>query len=97
MIISPGLKAEMLEPPSDVSRGTSRVSIPRELYDRGCVRTVEEATAAALRIGLPVMIKASEGGGGKGIRKVENEASLPALFRQASGSQSAARDTGSSL
>jgi 3-methylcrotonyl-CoA carboxylase alpha subunit len=32
--------------------------------------------AEALRIGLPVMVKASAGGGGKGIRKVEDEAEL---------------------
>ncbi|PTM39176.1 biotin carboxylase N-terminal domain-containing protein [Bosea sp. 124] len=32
--------------------------------------------AEGLRIGLPVMVKASAGGGGKGIRKVESEAEL---------------------
>ena len=32
--------------------------------------------AEALRVGLPVMVKASAGGGGKGIRKVEREAEL---------------------
>jgi acetyl/propionyl-CoA carboxylase alpha subunit len=32
--------------------------------------------AEALRIGLPVMVKASAGGGGKGIRKVESKADL---------------------
>lgn len=39
---------------------------------------------AAQKIGFPVMIKASEGGGGKGIRKVENMDDFPNLFRQAS-------------
>jgi biotin carboxylase len=68
----------------EAADGSPRVSIPRDLYERGCVHSVEEAMAAAQRIGLPVMIKASEGGGGKGIRKVESEDSLPALYRQVS-------------
>jgi len=37
---------------------------------------------AATKIGYPVMIKASEGGGGKGIRKVTNAEDFPAAFRQ---------------
>jgi len=37
---------------------------------------------AALEIGYPVMVKASEGGGGKGIRKVMNPDDLPAALRQ---------------
>jgi 3-methylcrotonyl-CoA carboxylase alpha subunit len=36
----------------------------------------EVLRAEALRVGLPVMVKASAGGGGKGIRKVTDEAEL---------------------
>ena len=38
----------------------------------GAVTNVEEALDAAERIGFPVMIKASAGGGGKGMRIVES-------------------------
>ena len=44
--------------------------IPQEVYDQANVLTAEDALQCAERIGYPVMIKASEGGGGKGIRKV---------------------------
>ena len=36
----------------------------------------------AEQIGYPVMIKASEGGGGKGIRKARNSEEFPSLFYQ---------------
>ena len=39
----------------------------------GEVHTAEEALAVAEKIGYPVMLKASAGGGGKGIRKVERQ------------------------
>lgn len=38
----------------------------------------------AEEIGYPVVIKASEGGGGKGIRKVESSEDFPGFFRQVS-------------
>jgi biotin carboxylase len=60
----------------------NKIKISTELYKKGCVRTPEEGLAAAHRIGFPVMIKASEGGGGKGIRKAEGPEEFPSLFRQ---------------
>ena len=56
--------------------------VPNEIYKQGCVETVDDCLAAANKIGFPVMVKASEGGGGKGIRKVNNAEELPNLFRQ---------------
>ena len=46
---------------------------------------VDEALAAAAKIGYPVLLKASAGGGGKGMRVVASAAELPSLFAQARG------------
>ncbi|XP_026541261.1 acetyl-CoA carboxylase 2 isoform X1 [Notechis scutatus] len=58
------------------------LTVPLETYQQGCVRDMEEGLEASKRIGYPVMIKASEGGGGKGIRIVEGAEEFPARFRQ---------------
>ncbi|ODM91016.1 Acetyl-CoA carboxylase [Orchesella cincta] len=57
-----------------------RIKIASDLYKKGCVETAEEGLVAAQKIGFPVMIKASEGGG-KGIRKAETMDDFN-LFRQ---------------
>ncbi|BFZ10005.1 hypothetical protein BsWGS_13044 [Bradybaena similaris] len=56
--------------------------VPSELYRKGCTSDAEEGLEAAKKIGFPVMIKASEGGGGKGIRKAEHSEEFNNLFRQ---------------
>ncbi|XP_062407728.1 acetyl-CoA carboxylase-like [Sardina pilchardus] len=58
------------------------ITVPSDLYEQACVRDVEEGLEAAEQVGYPVMIKASEGGGGKGIRKVNGAEEFPNLFRQ---------------
>jgi len=67
--------------PEDMKKGKS-ITVPMDQYKKGCVEDLEEATASAAKIGYPVMIKASEGGGGKGIRKVNCPEEFPNLFRQ---------------
>ncbi|NXI19638.1 ACACB carboxylase, partial [Irena cyanogastra] len=57
------------------------ISIPLETYAQGCVKDVEQGLEVAMRIGYPLMIKAAEGGGGKGIRKVEAAEEFSACFR----------------
>ncbi|KAI4160750.1 MAG: hypothetical protein LQ342_005463 [Letrouitia transgressa] len=59
------------------------VTVNPEVYDKGCTHTVEEGLAKAQAIGFPVMVKASEGGGGKGIRKVESEDKFTELYNAA--------------
>ncbi|KAL2091869.1 hypothetical protein ACEWY4_011667 [Coilia grayii] len=74
-----GLKVEWAE---EDQRLGHVVSVPPDLYAQGCVRDVDEGLASAEKIGYPVVIKASEGGGGKGIRKVECAEDFPSFFRQ---------------
>lgn len=59
-----------------------RIKISRDLFQKGCVASAEHGLAAAHKIGFPVMIKASEGGGGKGIRRVDKQEDFASLFRQ---------------
>ncbi|KAH9830870.1 Acetyl-CoA carboxylase [Teratosphaeria destructans] len=59
------------------------VTVADDVYDKGCVHSVQEGLEAARRIGFPVMVKASEGGGGKGIRKVVDEENFEQLYKAA--------------
>uniref|UniRef100_A0A8B9L5Y8 acetyl-CoA carboxylase n=1 Tax=Astyanax mexicanus TaxID=7994 RepID=A0A8B9L5Y8_ASTMX len=58
------------------------INVPEDLYEQGCINDVEDGLKAAEKVGYPVMVKASEGGGGKGIRKVNSADDFPILFRQ---------------
>eukprot|EP00803_Ostreobium_quekettii_P003946 evm.model.scf_1945.1 EVM.evm.TU.scf_1945.1 scf_1945:1899-19188(+) len=60
-------------------------TIPKDAYDQACVNTVEEALESCSKIGYPVMLKASWGGGGKGIRKVASDSDVKLVFKQIQG------------
>ena len=49
----------------------------------GPVASVEEALAAAETVGYPVLLKASAGGGGRGIRRCDSAAALPSAYAEA--------------
>jgi acetyl-CoA carboxylase, biotin carboxylase subunit len=50
---------------------------------KSVLNSAEEAIELAKEIGFPVILKASAGGGGRGMRVVRNEAELPGLLTQA--------------
>lgn len=67
--------------------------IPEETYKKACVHSLEEAIEACQKIGYPIMLKASWGGGGKGIRKVHNDEEVQQVFKQIQGEVSRRRAT----
>ena len=50
---------------------------------KGILKDVDDALATAESIGYPVMLKASAGGGGRGMRMVHEASEMPGLFSQA--------------
>lgn len=56
--------------------------MPVAPWSRGGVDTLEDATAAAARIGYPLMLKATAGGGGRGIRRVDSDADLTDAYER---------------
>ncbi|HRT70781.1 MAG TPA: biotin carboxylase N-terminal domain-containing protein, partial [Syntrophales bacterium] len=78
-------------PTPGAMRGLGDKVVAREMMERAGIpfipgtgnlspgeKGVEEALAFGLKAGYPLMLKASSGGGGRGIRKVQNEAELKA-------------------
>ena len=57
--------------------------VPVTPGSEGVVRDLAAAQAAAEAIGYPVLLKASAGGGGRGIRRCESAAELPAAYEAA--------------
>ena len=57
---------------------------------KGRIDSIDEAAAVAAEIGYPIMIKASAGGGGRGIRVANNEKDLRTMAPQAQSEAEAA-------
>ena len=72
-----------------------QVGVPVAPWSRGAVETLDAALAAAARIGYPLMLKATAGGGGRGIRVITNDAELADVYERTS--QEAARAFGSGV
>ena len=67
-----------------------RVGVPTVPGSEGLLSTPEEAAALAEEMGYPVMIKATAGGGGRGMRLVPGPEQLNSLFKAAQGEAEAA-------
>ena len=80
-------------PSGDAIRKAGSKSAARELMKAagvpvtpgsdGPVSSVEDVLAAAKRVGYPVLLKASAGGGGRGIRRCDSAADLPSAYAEA--------------
>ncbi|CCH76039.1 Carbamoyl-phosphate synthase L chain ATP-binding protein [Nostocoides japonicum T1-X7] len=58
------------------------VGVPVAPWSRGGVDTLEDAKIAAADIGYPLMLKATAGGGGRGIRMVASDADLTDAYER---------------
>ena len=60
-----------------------QADVPVAGWSGGPVATLEEARIHATTIGYPLMVKATAGGGGRGIRRVDDESQLAEAFESA--------------
>ncbi|MFC5058393.1 carboxyl transferase domain-containing protein [Saccharothrix xinjiangensis] len=71
------------------------VGVPVAPWSRGPVESLDAALSAAAGIGYPLMLKATAGGGGRGIRVITSDADLADAYERTS--QEAARAFGSGV
>ncbi|MBC1503850.1 acetyl-CoA carboxylase biotin carboxylase subunit [Listeria booriae] len=77
IFIGPSANAISQMGTKDVARETmKKAGVPVVPGSTGIIKDVEEAKKLAKKIGYPVIIKATAGGGGKGIRVAEDEEKL---------------------
>jgi len=75
---------------STAKRTMQQVGVPTIPGSEGLLESVEDAADQAQRMGFPVMIKATAGGGGRGMRLVPSADQLEGLFKAAQGEAEAA-------
>ncbi|MCB9556864.1 MAG: ATP-grasp domain-containing protein [Deltaproteobacteria bacterium] len=61
-------------------RLAEQAELPVAPWSGGALADLDAACRAAEVLGYPLMLKATAGGGGRGIRRIENEAQLRAVF-----------------
>ncbi|MCG2842233.1 acetyl-CoA carboxylase biotin carboxylase subunit [Sandaracinobacter sp. RS1-74] len=67
----------------EAKRTAGALGLPLVPGSDGAVETVDDARKVAEEFGYPVLVKAAAGGGGRGMKVVENAAMLEGAFRQA--------------
>jgi acetyl-CoA carboxylase biotin carboxylase subunit len=67
----------------EAKRTAGALGLPLVPGSDGAVESVEDARKVAEEFGYPVLVKAAAGGGGRGMKVVENDAMLEGAFRQA--------------
>lgn len=75
---------------STAKKTMQRVGVPTVPGSAGLLLDESEARTIARKIGYPVIIKATAGGGGRGMRLVKDESELSKLFSAAQGEAEAA-------
>ena len=95
---------KFIGPPPEVTRlmgekekaraAMKKAGVPILPGSEGVIAAEGEAMEWARQVGFPVIIKASAGGGGRGMRIVRNEEELPGLFKAASSEAAASFGNG---
>lgn len=75
---------------SEARETMKQCGVPTVPGSDGCIDTVEEAAAFARKVGYPVLIKATAGGGGKGMREVHEPGELESQYKAARNEAAAA-------
>lgn len=74
---------EMLGDKAKAKETMKQAGVPVILGSDGAISSIDQARALAQKIGYPVLVKASAGGGGRGIRIVKDESELEAQMTAA--------------
>ncbi|MBZ5627534.1 MAG: acetyl-CoA carboxylase biotin carboxylase subunit [Acidobacteriia bacterium] len=95
---------KFIGPPAEITRlmgekdkaraAMKQAGVPILPGSEGVVQSAGEAAEWARQVGFPVIVKASAGGGGRGMRVIHSEAELPNLFHAAQSEAAAAFGNG---
>jgi len=83
--IGPSLEVmELMSNKSKAKEVMKKAGVPVIPGSDGAIKSIDEAKKVAKEIGYPVILKAASGGGGRGMRVVENEKEIENAFLSAS-------------